>query len=77
LREGGARRRRRWEGERFQRFRVKLNGAAHDGDEYDARHTETLGLFGYIVLTFRNDRSWPIRGETANDILAVRRLERV
>jgi len=55
---------------------VELDGAAHDGrEDYDARRTETLELFGYVVLRFRNERVLADPGGTADDILAVLRSE--
>ena len=152
MREGGARRQRRWEGERFQRFRkipipvvdrseasghalimdktatarrlrrdqtlaertlwtlvrnrrlggfkflrqvaidryfvdfvceaakviVELDGPTHDGrEEYDARRTEILELFGYVVLRFRNERVLADLGGVADDILAALRSRTV
>ncbi len=36
---------------------VELDGPAHEGrEDYDDRRTETLELFGYLVLRFRNER---------------------
>jgi very-short-patch-repair endonuclease len=53
---------------------VELDGAAHEGrEEYDACRTETLELFGYVVLRFRNERVLADLGGTADDILAVLR----
>jgi len=57
---------------------VELDGPAHDGrEDYDARRTETLELFGYIVVRFRNERVLADPGGTADDILAVLRSSRV
>ena len=57
---------------------VELDGPAHDGrEEYDARRPETLELFGYIVVRFRNERVLADPGGTAEDLLAVLRSDRV
>ena len=57
---------------------VELDGPVHEGrEEYDARRTEILELFGYIVLRFRNERVLADPGGTADDILAVLQLDRV
>jgi len=57
---------------------VELDGAAHDGrEDYDARRTETLELFGYRVLRFRNERVLADPGGTADDILTALRSERL
>ncbi|WP_454714735.1 endonuclease domain-containing protein [Caulobacter segnis] len=57
---------------------VELDGAAHEGrEDYDARRTETLELFGYTVLRFRNERILTDPGGVADDILAVLRSDRV
>jgi very-short-patch-repair endonuclease len=57
---------------------VELDGAAHDGREnYDERRTETLELFGYVVLRFPNERVLADPGGTADDILAVLRSARL
>ena len=57
---------------------VELDGPAHDGrEEYDARRTEILELFGYVVLRFRNERVLADLGGVADDILAVLRSETV
>ena len=57
---------------------VELDGPVHDGrEDYDARRTEVLELFGYIVVRFRNERVLADPGEVANEILAVLRSDRV
>jgi very-short-patch-repair endonuclease len=57
---------------------VELDGAAHDGrEDYDDRRTETLELFGYVVLRFRNERVLADPGGTADKILAALRSDRV
>ena len=55
---------------------VELDGPTHDGrEEYDARRTEILELFGYVVLRFRNERVLADLGGVADDILTVLRSE--
>ena len=57
---------------------VELDGPVHDGrEDYDARRTETLELFGYVVVRFRNERVLADPGGTADDLLAVLRSDRV
>ena len=57
---------------------VELDGPAHDGrEEYDAGRTETLELFGYIVVRFRNEKVLADIGAVADDLLAVLRSARV
>ena len=57
---------------------VELDGPAHDGrKEHDARRTETLELFGYIVVRFRNERVMADPDGMAEDLLIVLRSERV
>ncbi len=57
---------------------VELDGAAHDGrEDYDYRRTETLELFGYVVLRLRNERVLADPGGTADEILAALRSDRV
>jgi very-short-patch-repair endonuclease len=57
---------------------VELDGPTHDGrEDYDARRTEVLELFGYIVVRFRNERVLADPGGTADDILAVLRSGRL
>ena len=57
---------------------VELDGAAHEGREgYDARRTEVLELFGYLVLRFPNGRVLTDPGGVGEDILAVLRPGRV
>jgi very-short-patch-repair endonuclease len=57
---------------------VELDGPAHDGrEEYDARRTEILELFGYVVLRFRNERVLADLGGVADDILAALRSQTV
>ena len=56
---------------------IELDGAAHEGrEDYDARRTQTLELFGYVVLRFPNERVLADPGGTADDILAVLRSAR-
>ena len=53
---------------------VELDGAVHDdGEDYDQRRTQTLELYGYVVVRFRNERVLADPGGTADDILAVLR----
>ena len=57
---------------------VELDGAAHEErEDYDARRTQVLELFGYMVLRFPNERVLADPGGVADDILAVLRPERV
>ncbi|WP_426030913.1 endonuclease domain-containing protein [Caulobacter sp. DWP3-1-3b2] len=57
---------------------VELDGVAHEGrEDYDARRTQTLKLFGYKVLRFNNERVLADPGGVADDILAVLRSARV
>jgi len=57
---------------------VELDGAAHEGrEDYDARRTQTLELFGYQVLGFPNARVLADPGGTADDILTALRSARV
>ena len=57
---------------------VELDGAAHEGQEdYDERRTQTLELFGYVVLRFPNERVLADPGAVIDDILAVLRPERM
>ncbi len=57
---------------------VELDGAVHEGrEEYDARRTEVLERFGYVVLRLRNERVLADPGGTADDILAALRSGRV
>jgi very-short-patch-repair endonuclease len=57
---------------------VELDGETHEGrEDYDACRTETLELFGYVVLRFPNARVLTDPGGTPDDILAVLRSERV
>jgi very-short-patch-repair endonuclease len=57
---------------------VELDGAAHEGrEDYDERRTQTLELYGYVVLRFRNERVLTDPGGTVDDILAVLRSDRV
>ena len=56
---------------------VELDGPAHEGrDDYDARRTEVLELFGYLVLRFPNERVLADPGAVAEEILAVLRSGR-
>ena len=51
---------------------VELDGAAHEGrEDYDARRTQALALFGYMVLRFPNERVLADPGAVIDDILAV------
>ena len=57
---------------------VELDGPVHDGrEDYDARRTEILELFGYIVVRFRNEQVLADPGAVAEDLLAVLRSARV
>jgi len=57
---------------------VELDGAAHEGrEDHDARRTQTLELFGYVVVRFPNERVLADPGGVADDILAVLRSDRV
>ncbi|WP_395443181.1 DUF559 domain-containing protein [Caulobacter sp. UC70_42] len=57
---------------------VELDGASHEGrEDYDERRTQTLELYGYVVLRVRNERVLTDPGGTADDILAVLRSDRV
>ena len=57
---------------------VELDGAAHEGrEDYDACRTQTLELFGYLVLRSNNERVLADPGGTADDILAALRSDRV
>ncbi|UAL13103.1 DUF559 domain-containing protein [Caulobacter segnis] len=51
---------------------VELDGAVHDDrEDHDERRTQTLELYGYVVVRFRNERVLADPGGTADDILAV------
>jgi very-short-patch-repair endonuclease len=57
---------------------VELDGAAHEGrEDYDARRTQTLELYGYVVVRFANERVLSDPGGVADDILAVLRSARL
>ncbi len=57
---------------------VELDGAAHEGrEDYDARRTQTLELFGYVVVRFPNERVLTDPGGVTDDIPAVLRSDRV
>ena len=57
---------------------VELDGPAHEGrEDYDARRTQTLELFGYIVVRFRNERVLADPGGVGEDILAVLKSDRL
>ena len=57
---------------------VELDGPVHDGrEDYDERRTQTLELYGYHVLRFRNDQVLMDPGGTTDGILAVLRSGRV
>lgn len=56
---------------------VELDGPVHDGREaFDARRTEVLERFGYVVIRFRNEHVLIDPGGTADAILAALRLGR-
>ncbi|MFZ0269574.1 endonuclease domain-containing protein [Caulobacter sp.] len=56
---------------------VELDGAAHEGrEDHDARRTEALERFGYVVVRFRNEQVLADPGGTADDLLAVLRSAR-
>ncbi len=57
---------------------VALDGAAHEGrEDYDERRTQTLELFGYVVLRYPNARVLTDPGGVSGDILAVLHSDRV
>ncbi|MFZ0270131.1 endonuclease domain-containing protein [Caulobacter sp.] len=57
---------------------VELDGAVHEErEDYDERRTQTLELFGYVVLRFPNERVLADPGAVGEDILAVLRSDRV
>jgi very-short-patch-repair endonuclease len=57
---------------------VELDGPVHDGrEDYDARRTETLEFFGYVVVRFRNEQVLADPGAVAEDLLTVLRSDRV
>jgi len=57
---------------------VELDGAAHEGrEDYDAQRTQTLELYGYLVLRFNNEQVLGDPGGTAEAILALLRSDRV
>jgi very-short-patch-repair endonuclease len=57
---------------------VELDGAVHEGrQDDDARRTEVLELFGYLVLRFSNERVLADPGGVAQDILTVLRSGRL
>ncbi len=59
---------------RSARLIVELDGPVHQGrEDYDDRRTQTLELFGYTVLRFRNERVLADPGGTADDILIALR----
>ena len=56
------------------RLIVELDGVVHEGrEDYDQRRTETLVLYGYVVLRFPNERVLADPGGTADAILAALR----
>jgi len=56
----------------------ELDGPTHEErEDYDARRTEDLELFGYVVLRFPNDRVLADPCGVGEDILAVLRSDRV
>jgi very-short-patch-repair endonuclease len=60
------------------RLIVELDGVAHEEREgYDARRTEVLELFGYVVLRFPNERVLTDPGGVGEDILYVLRSARL
>ncbi|SFJ03812.1 DUF559 domain-containing protein [Caulobacter sp. UNC279MFTsu5.1] len=57
---------------------VELDGAAHEGrEDCDERRTQTLELFGYVVLRLPNERALSDAGGGADDILTVLRSDRM
>lgn len=57
---------------------VELDGAAHEGrEDYDERRTQTLELYGYVVLRVRNERVLTDPGGVADEILAALRSARL
>ena len=57
---------------------VELDGVVHEGrEDYDERRTQTLELFGYMVLRFPNDRVLADLGGVAEDLLTVLRSDRM
>ncbi|WP_419251741.1 endonuclease domain-containing protein [Caulobacter sp. ErkDOM-YI] len=57
---------------------VELDGAVHEGrEDYHERRTQTLELYGYVVLRFPNARVLADPGGVTDDILAVLRSDRV
>ena len=57
---------------------VELDGPVHEGrEDYDARRTETLQLFGYVVVRFRNEQVLANLGAVADGLLAALRSDRV
>ncbi|AYV46375.1 endonuclease [Caulobacter flavus] len=57
---------------------VELDGATHEGrEDHDARRTQILELFGYMVLRFPNDRVLADPGGVTDEIVAVLRSARL
>ncbi len=57
---------------------VELDGASHEGrEDHDERRTQTLELFGYLVLRIRNEQVLADPGGTADEILAALRSGRL
>ena len=53
---------------------VELDGEAHEGrEDYDERRTQTLELYGYVVVRFPNARVLTDPGGVTDEILAVLR----
>ncbi len=51
---------------------VELDGASHEGrEDYDERRTQTLELFGYMVMRIPNERVLSDPGGTGDEILTV------
>ena len=57
---------------------VELDGPVHDErEDYDARRTEALELYGYTVLRLRNEQVLADPGGTMDVVLAALRSGRV
>ena len=57
---------------------VELDGPVHDErEDYDARRTEALELYGYTVLRLRNEQVVADPGGTMDVVLAALRSGRV
>jgi hypothetical protein len=56
---------------------VELDGASHEGrEDHDERRTQTLELFGYMILRLPNERVLNDPGGAGDDVLAVLRAGR-